>query len=51
MGYGAGVAMSRGADRRRGSDPSLLWPCRRLAATALIGPLAWELPYATPVAL
>ena len=30
-------------------DPVLLW-CR-LAATVLIGPLAWELPQATPVAL
>ena len=34
---------------RRGSDPSLLWLW--LAATAPIPPLAWELPYATSVAL
>ena len=27
-------------------DPALLWLCRRLAATALIRPLAWEPPYA-----
>ena len=26
-------------------DPALLWLCYRPAATALIGPLAWELPY------
>ena len=29
---------------RRGSDSALLW--RKSAAAALIGPLAWELPYA-----
>ena len=38
-------------DCRRGSDPALLWLWRRLAATALTGPLAWELPYAMGVAL
>ena len=27
-------------------DPVWLWLWRRLAAPALIGPLAWELPYA-----
>ena len=32
-------------------DPSLLWLWCRLAATALIGPLAWEPPYAMGVAL
>ena len=31
-------------------DPSLLWLWCRLAATALIGPLAWEPPYAMGVA-
>ena len=31
------------------SDPALLW--RRLAAIALIRPLAWEPPYAVSVAL
>ena len=35
---------------RRGSDPSLLWPWRRLAAAYLIGLLAWEPPYATGAA-
>ena len=43
------VAVSCSVGRRRGSDPSLLW--WRLAAVALIRPLAWELPYAACVAL
>ena len=30
---------------------ALLWPWRRLATVAPIGPLAWELPYAACVAL
>ena len=37
--------------RRRGSDTTLLWLRHRSAAAAPIGPLAWELPYATSVAL
>ena len=32
-------------------DAVLLWLWCRLAAVALIHPLAWELPYATDVAL
>ena len=32
-------------------DLTLLWLWRRLAAVALIPPLAWELPYATGAAL
>ena len=36
---------------RCGSDPTLLWLWRRLAAAALIRPLAWELPYVTSAAL
>ena len=36
---------------RRGLDLALLWPWCMLAATALIGPLAWELPYAVGSAL
>ena len=32
--------------RRPGSDPALLWLWRRPAAVALIGPLAWDPPYA-----
>ena len=40
-----------GVGHTRGSDPSLLWMWHRPAAIALIEPLAWELPYATGVAL
>ena len=36
--------------RRGGSDLVLLWLWRRPAATAPIGPLAWEPPYATGAA-
>ena len=43
--------MSCGVDCRHGLDPTLLWLWRRLAATAPIGPLAWESPYATGAAL
>ena len=32
-------------------DPELLWLWCRLAAAALIQPLAWELPYAKGVAV
>ena len=42
--------MSCGVGLRHGSDPKLLWPWCRLAATALIQPLAWEPPYAVGVA-
>ena len=31
---------------RHGSDLALLWLWHRLVAVALIGPLAWEPPYA-----
>ena len=41
--------MSCGVGRRYGSDPALLWGS--LVAAAPILPLAWELIYATPVAL
>ena len=41
--------MSCGVGRRRSLDPVLLW-CRP-AAAALIGPLAWEPPYAVHAAL
>ena len=43
--------MSCGVGRRRGSDPVLLWLWCRPAATAPTGPLAWEPPYATGMAL
>ena len=43
--------MSCGVGRRCGLDPALLWLWRRLVATAPMGPLAWELPYATGATL
>ena len=43
--------MSCGVGRRLGSDPALLWPWWRPAATAPVCPLAWESPCATGVAL
>ena len=45
------IALSCGVGRRCGSYLALLWQRHRPAALALIGPLAWELPYATDVAL
>ena len=36
---------------RCSSDPALLWLWCRLAAVALLRPLAWELPYAVCAAL
>ena len=45
------VAMSCGVGRRHGQDPALLWLWYRPAATAPIGPVAWEPPYAVGVAL
>jgi len=43
--------MSYGVGRRCGLDPLLLWLWCRPAATAPIGPLAWESPYAMGEAL
>ena len=43
--------MSCGVGQRSGSDLALLWLWRRPAATAGIGSLAWEPPYAMGVAL
>ena len=43
--------MSCGVGHRRGSDLVLLWLWCRLAAVAMIQPLAWEPPRATGVAL
>ena len=43
--------MSCGVGRRQGSHLALLWLWCRLAATAPIGPLAWEPPYAAGTAL
>ena len=43
--------MSYGVGHRHSSDPVWLWLWCRPAATAPIRPLAWELPYATGMAL
>ena len=43
--------MSCCVGHRCGSDLVLLWLWCRLAATAAIGPLVWELQYAVGVAL
>ena len=43
--------MSCDVGHRRGSDLVLLWLWCRLAAAALIQPLAWEPPYAVGAAL
>ena len=43
--------MSCGIGYKCGLDLALLWLCCRLAATALIQPLAGELPYAAGEAL
>ena len=51
MGYGSGIAMSCGVGHRHGSDPVLLWLWYKPVATAPLGPLAWELPYAVGAAL
>ena len=42
--------MSYGVGHRHGSDLMLLWLWGRPAAAALIGPLAWEPPYAAGAA-
>ena len=39
-----------GVGHRCGSDPALPWLWCRLVATAPIGPLAWEPPYAAGAA-
>ena len=43
--------MGCGVGRRHSSNPMLLWLWSRAVATALIGPLGWELLYATGEAL
>ena len=45
------VAVSCGVGHRRNLDPVLLWLWCRPGATAPIGPLAWEPPYASGIAL
>ena len=51
VGQGSGVAVSCGIGRRQGSDLALLWLWHSPAAAASIRSLAWELPYASGVAL
>jgi len=43
--------VSCGGGHRCGLDPALLWLWCKLAATALIRPVAWEPPYAAGAAL
>ena len=51
VGWGSRVAMSCGVGCRLGLDSELLWLWYRPAAAALIRPLAWEIPYASSLAL
>ena len=51
VGWGSGVAVSCGVDRKLGLDLALLRLWHRPAAIAPIGLLAWELPYAAGAAL
>ena len=51
MDQGSGVAMNCGVGRSHGSDPELLELWCRAAAVAPMGPLSWELLYATGAAL
>ena len=48
---GSSVAGNCGVGHKCGSDVALLWLCHRLAAAALMQPLAQELPYALGAAL
>ena len=48
---GSGIAVSCGVGYRGGLDLALLWLWCRPAAAVPIRPLAWELPYATGVAV
>ena len=52
-GWRFGIALSCGVGHRRGSNWALLWPClwHKPGAVAPIQLLAWELPYASGVAL
>ena len=51
MGRGSGVAVSCGVGCRRGYGPMMLRLGQRPAAVTPIQLLAWELPYASGVAL
>ena len=50
MGIESGISMNCDVDRRHGLDPALLWLWCKLAAVAVIQPLAWEPPYAMDAA-
>ena len=47
----SGAAVSCGVGCRHSLDPAWLWLWCRLTVVALIGPLAWEPPYAIGGAL
>ena len=49
MGEGSGVAANCGIGCGLSSDLAWLWLWCRLAATAPVGPLDWEAPYAAVV--
>ena len=51
VGEGSCVVVSCGVGCRGGSDPALQWLWCRPAATAPIGPLAWEPPCAAGAAI
>ena len=51
MDWGFVAAMSSGIGCKCDSDPVLQWLRGRPAAVALIGSIAWELPYAVGAAL
>ena len=51
MGHGFSVAVSCGVVHRSDLDLTLLWLWHRPVATAPVGPLAWEPPYAMGMAL
>ena len=51
VGWESGIAMSCGVGNRHGLDLALLWLWCRLAAVALIWPLAWQPPRALGAAL
>ena len=51
MGWGSSTAVSCGVGCKCGLYPVLLWLWCRPAAVALIGPLAWQPPYAEGVNL
>ena len=51
MDLGFDIAVSWGVGHRHGLNLMLRWLWRRVAAVSLIGPLAWDPPYAASVAL